>query len=60
MLPSVTALGFASPSGVIGWSVRRGVDPLLIGSVLYRVESSGNFAVLIRTPARFSDYYDLC
>lgn len=60
MLPSVAALGFASPSGVFGWTVRRGVDPLLIGSVLHRVSLSGDFAVLIRTPARFSDYYDLC
>jgi hypothetical protein len=23
-------------------------------------EASGNFAVLIRTPARFSNYYGLC
>jgi hypothetical protein len=60
MLPSVTAFGFASPSGVVGWSVRHGVDPLLIGSVLHRVRSSGNFGVLMRTPARFLDYYDLC
>ena len=37
MLLSVAALGFASPSGVVGWSVRHGVDPLLIGSVLYRL-----------------------
>ncbi len=37
MLLSVTALGFASPSGVVGWSVRHGVDPLLIGSVLHRL-----------------------
>jgi hypothetical protein len=43
MLPSVTAFGFASPSGVVGWSVRHGVDPLLIGSVLHRVSLSGNF-----------------
>ena len=41
MLPSVTAFGFASPPGVFGWSVRHGVDPLLIGSALRRVESSG-------------------
>ena len=60
MLPSVTAFGFASPSGVVGWSVRHGVDPLLIGSVLHRVSRSGNFDVLMRTPARFLDYYDLC
>jgi len=60
MLPSATALKFTSLSGVIGWLVRRGVDPLLIGSVLHRVRPSGNFAVLIRTPARISDYYDLC
>ena len=37
MLLSVAALGFASPSGVVGWSVRHGVDPLLIGSVLHRL-----------------------
>ena len=37
MLPSVTALKRASPSGVIGWLVRGGVDPLLIGSILHRV-----------------------
>ena len=60
MLPSVMAFGFASPSGVVGWSVRRGVDPLLIGLVLHQVSLSGDFTVLIRTPARFSDYYDLC
>jgi hypothetical protein len=60
MLPSVTAFGFASPSGVVGCSVRHGVDPLLIGLVLHRVRSSGNFDVLMRTPARFLDYYDLC
>jgi hypothetical protein len=60
MLPAATALKLASPSGVIGWLVRHGVDPLLIGSALHRVRPSGNFAVLIRTPARFSDYYGLC
>jgi len=60
MLPSATAPKLASPSGVIGWLVRGGVDPLLIGSVLHRVRPSGNFAVRIRTPARFLDYYDLC
>ena len=59
MLPTVTALVHASPSGVFGWGVCHGVDPLLIGSVLHRVSLSGNFAVLIRTPARFLDYYDL-
>ena len=37
MLPTVTALKFASPSGVVGWLVRHGVDPLLIGSVLHRL-----------------------
>ena len=37
MLLSVPALGFASPSGVVGWSVRHGVDSLLIGSVLHRL-----------------------
>ena len=41
MLPAVTALGFASPSGVVGWSVRHGVDPLLIGSVLHRLNAGG-------------------
>lgn len=60
MLPSVAVLKLASPSGVIGWLVRHGVDPLLIGSALHRVRPSGNFTVLMRTPARFSDYYDLC
>lgn len=60
MLPSAMALGFASPSGVVGWSVRHGVDSLLIGSALHWVESSGIFAVLIRTPARFPGYYGLC
>jgi hypothetical protein len=35
MLLSVTALVHASPSGVIGWGVRHGVEPLLIGSVLH-------------------------
>ena len=60
MLPSVAALGPASPSGVVGWSVRRGVDPLLVGSALRRVESSGNFVVLFRTPARSPGYYGLC
>jgi hypothetical protein len=37
MLPSAMALKRASPSGVIGWLVRGGVDPLLIGSILHRV-----------------------
>jgi hypothetical protein len=37
MLPSVTAIKFASPSGVVGWLVRGGVEPLLIGSVLHRL-----------------------
>lgn len=60
MLPSATALKRASPSGVVGWLVRGGVDPLLIGSVLRRVSLSGDFDVLMRTPARFLDYYDLC
>jgi hypothetical protein len=36
--PAVTALKLASPSGVVGWLVRHGVDPLLIGSVLHRAE----------------------
>ena len=52
LLPSVAAPGPAPPSGVAGWSVRRGVDPLLVGPALRRVGSSGNFAVLSRTPAR--------
>ncbi len=39
MLPAVTALVHASPSGVVGWGVRSGVDPLLIGSVLHRLNS---------------------
>jgi hypothetical protein len=60
MLPAATALVHASPSGVVGWGVRHGVETLLIGSVLHRVSRSGNFDVLIRTPARFLDYYDLC
>jgi hypothetical protein len=60
MLPSAMALGFTSPSGVVGWSVRHGVDPLLIGSALHRVSLSGVFSVLMRTPARFLDYYGLC
>ena len=60
MLPSATALKFTSLWGVVGWLVRCGVDPLLIGSALHRVSRSGNFAVLIRTPARFLDYYGLC
>ena len=38
MLPSAPALKFASPSGVIGWLVRGGVDTLLVGSALRRVE----------------------
>jgi len=60
MLPFATTLKLASPSGVVGWLVRREVDPLLIGSILHRVSHSGNFAVQFRTPARFLDYYDLC
>ena len=60
MLPAAPALKPASPSGVIGWLVRGGVDPLLVGSALRRVESSGNFAVLFRTPARSPGYYGLC
>lgn len=60
MLLSAAALVHASPSGVVGWGVRHGVETLLIGSVLRRVRPSGNFAALIRAPARFSDYYDLC
>ncbi len=60
MLLTATSLKFASPSGVFGWLVRGGVDPLLIGSILHRVSLSGNFAVRFRTPARFLDYYDLC
>jgi len=46
VLPSATALVHASPSGVVGWGVRHGVETLLIGSVLHRVSPSGNFAVL--------------
>jgi hypothetical protein len=41
MLPSVTALVHASPSGVFGWGVRHGVDPLLIASVLHRLNALG-------------------
>jgi len=41
MLPSVTALKFTSHAGVFGWLVRHGVDPLLIGSVLHRVNAAG-------------------
>lgn len=37
MLPSVSVFGFASPTGFIGWPVRHGVVPLLIGSALHRV-----------------------
>ncbi len=39
MLPSTTAFVHASPSGVVGWGVRRGVETLLIGSVLHRLNS---------------------
>ena len=46
MLPSVAALGFASPSGVVGWSVRHGVDPLLIGLVLHRLNAEAAVAAL--------------
>ena len=37
MRSSVTTLKLASPSGVVGWLVRGGVDPLPIGSVLHRL-----------------------
>lgn len=60
MLPAVPAFVHASPTGVVGWGVRHGVKTLLIGSVLHRVSRSGNFDVLMRTPARFLGYYDLC
>jgi hypothetical protein len=46
MLPSVAALGFASPSGVVGWSVRHGVDPPLIGLVLHRLNAEAAVAAL--------------
>jgi uncharacterized membrane protein YraQ (UPF0718 family) len=59
MLPAATALKLASPSGFIGPLVHCGVVPLLIGSALHRVSLSGDFDVL-RTPARFLDYYGLC
>ena len=59
MLPIGTALVHASPTGVVGWGVRPAVRTL-IGSALRRVSLSGNFAVLLRTPARFLDYYGLC
>ena len=39
MLPAATALKRASPSGIIGWLACRGVDPLLIGSVLHRLNA---------------------
>ncbi|MEI6654185.1 MAG: hypothetical protein WCP45_05400 [Verrucomicrobiota bacterium] len=41
MLPSATALKLTSLWGVVGWLVRCGVDPLLIGSALHRVSLSG-------------------
>jgi hypothetical protein len=41
MLLAAMALKFASPSGVFGWLVHRGIAPLLIGSVLHRVSLSG-------------------
>ncbi|GAA5479033.1 hypothetical protein Hhel01_02535 [Haloferula helveola] len=37
MLPAAAALVHASPSGVVGWGVRHGVETLLIGSVLHRL-----------------------
>jgi hypothetical protein len=46
MLLSVSALGFASPSGVVGWSVRHGVDPLLIGLALHRLNAKAAVAAL--------------
>ena len=47
--------------GMIRTAPEQGeIAPLLIGSALHRVSRSGNFAVLIRTPARFLDYYGLC
>ena len=53
MLPSAMALGFASPSGVVGWSVRHGVDPLLIGSVLHRLNAMAAIAARLKAkPAR--------
>ncbi len=41
ILPAATALKLAWPSGVVGWLVRGGVDPLLIGSVLHRLNALG-------------------
>ena len=46
MLLSATALKRASPSGVVGWLVRGGVDPLLIGSVLHRLNAKAAVAAL--------------
>ena len=61
MLPSATALKLASPSGVVGSLVRRGVDPLLIGSALHWVETSGIVVYTgIAPPARFPGYYGFC
>ena len=62
MLPSATALKLTSHAGVVGWLVRCGVDPLLIGSALRRVSRSGLvvLAGVFQPPARFLDYYGLC
>ena len=46
MLLSATALKRASPSGVVGWLVRGGVDPLLIDSVLHRLNAKAAVAAL--------------
>ena len=50
--PSAMALKRASPSGVVGWLVRGGVDPLLIGSILHRVNALRDSAFGTAKPDR--------
>ena len=47
MLFSATALKLPSLSGVVGWLVRGGVDPLLIGSVPHRLNTKAAVAALL-------------
>jgi hypothetical protein len=61
MLPSVTTLIRAPPSGGIGLDVRHGVGAPLFGSALRGIEASGVvFKRAFSSPRLGAHYYGFC
>jgi hypothetical protein len=61
MLLLAPALTLASPTGLIGSRIHRGIVALLIGSTLHGIEASGvSFKRAFSSPRLVAHYYGLC